>query len=331
MKRLLCTCGRAVYFDNHSCGHCGRQIAFDPASLEMLAEPEIGDGLRYCSNRGSAIRCNWLAMPDADVCLSCATSKIIPTLSKPENHERWRKLEQAKRRLIYQLLMLRLPVDPARLRFAFKEDRRTNPDVHDDHVSIGHADGVITINAAEADEVYREQMRQQMNEPYRTLLGHFRHESGHYYFNVVVGDELRSEARRLFGNEAAPYDPALAAYYQSGPLPGWEERFISGYASSHPAEDWAECWAHYLHIRAALEAAGTTGLKAGVDVQSWQTEFIDLVIAINEVLRSLGLPDAYPFVITSVIAEKIDFVHKAVTLFGDRRTSDRRGEPLAAG
>ena len=208
----------------------------------------------------------------------------------------------------------------------FKEDRRTNPDVHDDHVSIGHRDGVITINAAEADEVYREQMRQQMNEPYRTLLGHFRHESGHYYFNVVVGGELRDEARRLFGNELAPYDEALQNYYRNGPAPGWEERFISGYASAHPAEDWAECWAHYLHICAVLEAANTTELKAGTDVRNWQTEFIDLVIAVNEVLRSLGLPDAYPFVVTSTIADKIEFVRKAVSRF-----SDRPGERSGAG
>lgn len=330
MKRLLCVCGRAVYFDNHSCGNCGRQLAFDPASLTMHAEPEPGDGLACCSNRTSTIRCNWLAQPGADTCLSCATSQIIPTLSKPENHERWRKLEQAKRRLIYELLRLGLPVDPTRLRFAFKEDRRSNPDVHDDHVSIGHANGVITINAAEADEVYREQMRQQMNEPYRTLLGHFRHESGHYYFNVVVSDALRDEARALFGDESLPYDAALQNYYQNGPTPGWEERYISSYASSHPAEDWAECWAHYLHICAVLEVADSTGLRTGVDIQKWQTEFIDLVIAVNEVLRSLGLPDAYPFVVTSAIAKKIDFVHKAVSLFSDRQVSDRPGEPLAA-
>lgn len=325
MKRLLCACGRAVYFDNHSCGNCGRQLAFDPATLKMTAEAEIGDGLRYCSNRNSAIRCNWLASPKAGKCLSCATSQTIPTLSKRENHARWRKLEQAKRRLIYDLLRLGLPVDPSRLRFVFKEDRRTNPDVRDDHVSIGHADGVITINAAEADEVYREQMRQQMNEPYRTLLGHFRHESGHYYFNVVIDDELRNEARRLFGDESASYDEALQAYYQAGPEPGWEAHFISGYASSHPAEDWAECWAHYLHICAVLEAADTTGLRTDTDVQNWPTEFIDLVIAINEILRSLGLPDAYPFVITAAIAEKIEFVHKAVSRF-----NGRRGEPSAA-
>ncbi|MBT8092461.1 MAG: putative zinc-binding metallopeptidase, partial [Gammaproteobacteria bacterium] len=187
------------------------------------------------------------------------------------------------------------------------------------HVSIGHANGVITINAAEADEVYREQMRQQMNEPYRTLLGHFRHESGHYYFNVVVTADLLGEARELFGDESIDYDMALQNYYENGPQPGWEERFISGYASAHPAEDWAECWAHYLHIRAVLETADATGLRKDIEIGNWEVEFIELVLAVNEVLRSMGLPDAYPFVITATIADKIDFVHKAVSRFSDRR------------
>ena len=325
MKHLLCSCGQAVYFDNVSCSNCGRALAFDPESLTMRAENEVGDGLPFCRNRGSASRCNWIAAAAGEACLSCRTSRIIPSLSKPENLERLQKLEKAKRRLLYGLLQLGLPVDESRLQFVFKEDRRTNPDVHDDHVSIGHKDGVITINAAEAGAVYREQMRQQMNEPYRTLLGHFRHESGHYYFNVVVDDELRADARRLFGDESAGYDDALQRYYRDGPSPGWEQQYISSYASSHPAEDWAECWAHYLHIRAVLETAETSQLKAGVDVSNWQTEFIDLVIAINEILRSMGLPDAYPFVITGAIAAKIEFVHKAV-----ERTTGRRGELSSA-
>lgn len=324
MKRLLCRCGQAVYFDNHSCSNCGRQLAFDPATLTMQAETDVGAGLPFCVKRNSASRCNWIA-PAGGTCLSCSMSQIIPALSKRANHSRWRKLEQAKRRLIYDLLRLGLPVDATKLRFVFKEDRRSNPDVGDDHVSIGHANGVITINAAEADDVYREEMRQQMNEPYRTLLGHFRHESGHYYFGVVVGDAHRAEARALFGDESTGYDDALQRYYRDGPRLGWEEHFISSYASSHPAEDWAECWAHYLHICAVLEVADTTGLKTGATISNWQTEFIDLVIAINEVLRSMGLPDAYPFVITRQIAEKIEFVHRIVATF-----SDLPGAPLSA-
>ena len=324
MKRLSCRCGEFVYFDNLACGHCSRKLAFDPQTLSMLAEEDVGAGLPFCVKRNSASFCNWLA-PEGGACLSCRMSKIIPALSKPANHNRWRRLEQAKRRLLYDLLRLRLPVDESRLRFAFKEDRRTNPDVGEDHVSIGHVNGVITINAAEADDVYREQMRHQMNEPYRSLLGHFRHESGHYYFSVVVGADDHAEARALFGDETIGYDDALQRYYEEGSRPGWEERYISSYASAHPAEDWAECWAHYLHICAVLETAVATGLKNGVSPDSWQTDFIDFVISINEVLRSMGLADAYPFVITQHIATKIEFVHGLVSRF-----SDRPGEPLSA-
>ena len=320
MKRLLCRCGQTVYFDNHSCASCGRKLGFDPQSLTMQSESDRGAGLPFCVNRSSASRCNWVTSPGGgnNACLSCRTSQIIPSLAKDENRLRWRKLEQAKRRLIYDLLRLGMPVDPTHLKFVFKEDMRSNPDVGEDHVSIGHANGVITINAAEADEVYREQMRQQMNEPYRTLLGHFRHESGHYYFGVVVTPDLLGQARELFGDETGSYDDALQRHYDNGPPLGWEKQFISSYASAHPAEDWAECWAHYLHICAVLESADASRLRTGLNVSAWQTEFIDLVIAINEVLRSMGLPDAYPFVITSAIAKKIDFIHQCVSALNGR-------------
>jgi hypothetical protein len=320
MRQLACLCGQTVYFENHRCARCGRKLAFDPAALNMASEPEPGAGLPFCPNREGASRCNWLRDPGpaAGPCIACRSSEVIPALSKPENRGRWRKLEQAKRRLIYDLLGLGLPVDASRLRFVFKEDQRTNPDVHEEHVSIGHSQGVITINAAEADDVYREQMRQLMNEPYRTLLGHFRHEAGHYYFDLVVDDELRQEARRLFGDESVGYDEALRRHYQDGPQLGWEQYFITSYASAHPAEDWAETFAHFLHIRSALETAGENGLTSVTDLDDWQRDFIALATKVNDVMRSLGLGDAYPFVITATVAEKIDFVRRAIRRFTDR-------------
>ncbi|MEO0996434.1 MAG: putative zinc-binding metallopeptidase [Pseudomonadota bacterium] len=319
MRRFTCRCGQALFFDNHRCERCGRQLGFEPGRLELLAEPEPGDGLPFCRNRDSAIRCNWLADGPDPACLSCRSSKVIPSLSKPQNRERWRKLEVAKRRLVYDLLRLGLPVDPTRLRFMFKEDRRTNPNVHEEHVSIGHARGVITINAAEADEVYREQMRQQMFEPYRTLLGHFRHESGHYYFDVIVDDETRRDAaRRVFGEQTG-YDEALARYYRDGPAPDWPARYISSYASAHPAEDWAETWAHYLHIRAALETASANGLlRPDLRQGGWCDGFAELAVGLNELMRSLGLPDAYPFILNAAVAEKLDFIHEAVQAYVSR-------------
>lgn len=327
MRRLACRCGQTVFFENHSCANCGRNLAFDPASLTMASESEPGAGLPYCSNRGGDSRCNWLSdTGEADgACISCRSSEIIPALSKPENRDRWRKLEQAKRRLIHDLLSLRLPVDASRLRFVFKEDQRTNPDVHEENVNIGHSEGVITINAAEADDVYREQMRQLMNEPYRTLLGHFRHEAGHYYFDLIVDDELRPGARRLFGDESVGYDEALRRHYREGPRSGWERNFITGYASAHPAEDWAETFAHCLHIRSALETAGANGLIAATEMDAWRDDFITFAVNVNDVMRSLGLGDAYPFVITPTIADKIDFVRGAI-----RRFTDRPGAPSSA-
>ena len=317
MRPLSCRCGQPVFFDNQRCSACGRLLAFDPSALVMQSEQDPGFGMPVCQNRSSAIRCNWLAA-DGGVCLSCRMSRIIPALSKPANRERWRKLEQAKRHLLYDLLSAGLPVDPAHLAFEFKEDRRTNPFVADEHVSIGHSQGVITVNVAEADEVYREQMRQLMNESNRSLLGHLRHESGHYYFNVLIGAEQRDEVRRLFGDESSDYAASLANYYANGPDPNWRDRFISAYASSHPAEDWAECWAHYLHIRAALETANGAGLRGGLSIDQWQVDFVNLMVAVNELLRSLGLTDAYPYVITPPIAEKISYIHTRVQSLSDQ-------------
>lgn len=312
MRRFRCRCGSAVFFDNLHCTNCQRALAFDPIMLEMQSGSP--SELAFCSNRESVIACNWVA-PDGGQCQSCYMSKLIPMLSKPENRERWRLLELAKRRLLYNLISINLPVHPERLKFVFKEDQRTNPSVQDDHVAIGHAQGVITVNAAEADEVYREEMRIAMNEPNRTLLGHMRHESGHHYWSILISDANRDAARALFGDESASYDQALNNYYANGPLPNWNERYISAYATMHPAEDWAETWAHYLHIRSVMETALSNGMVSTLDINEWRSEFTDIIIRVNEIVRSLGQGDAYPFIITDPIAAKIDFIHRAVTEF----------------
>ncbi len=314
MKDMHCRCGQAVYFDNLRCENCSRQLAFDCTVLSMRSEESPGSGLPACGNRGTAVNCNWLPLGDRDgaYCLSCALSQTIPVLDKPENFDRWRKLEFAKRRLVYDLLKLGLPVDPQKLRFEFKEDRRTNPSVSEQHVYTGHARGVISINAAEADEVFREKMRQMMNEPWRTLLGHMRHESGHHYFHIVVDKGNHDEARELFGDESSDYGQALQAHYDNGPPPNWQNDYISAYATAHPSEDWAECWAHYLHIRSVLDVAVDSGLASSTGNSHWYERFVELVLAMNEVMRALGLPDAYPFVLTGTVARKIEFVHRAI-------------------
>jgi hypothetical protein len=317
MKRLFCRCGQAVYFENHSCNACGRQLSFDPARLEMRAFTEherAAEGARFCKNRTGDVRCNWLLTDDDGTgnCLSCRTSRIIPSLHKAENRERWRKLEMAKRRLLYGLRVIGLPIDSTQMRFVFKEDRRTNPDVYEEHVTTGHASGEITINAAEADDVFREQMRQTMNEPYRTVLGHFRHECGHYYFNIVVGPDDLPEARSLFGDERLDYSSALQYYYQNGPRAHWQDYYISSYASAHPSEDWAETWAHYLHMSSVVETARAQGLLKDDPDRTWHATFMDIVLAANEIARSLGLADLYPFVQTDTIVRKLEFVRRMI-------------------
>lgn len=313
MRRLYCRCGQPVYFDNHSCSACERQLAFDPATLAMMAthpHETLDDGLAHCANRSSVIRCNWVTgrYANADLCLSCRTSKTIPALNKPDNRERWRKLEIAKRRLIYDLLSQGLPIDPEELRFVFKEDRRTNPDVYEEHVATGHASGVITINAAEADDVFRERMRRQMREPYRTLLGHLRHESGHYYFDIVVDPSRLNRARELFGDEREDYAAALQSHYADGPPTDWWTSFISSYASAHPMEDWAETWAHYLHISAVLETARAHDMLPPAPDEAWKSTFVNFTLKINEISRSLGLADAYPFTLSETTVQKLEFV-----------------------
>lgn len=102
-----------------------------------------------------------------------------------EHRQSWYRLETAKRRLVASLRALGLPVrskydDPeGGLAFEFKSDEPLG----DGHVVTGHANGIIIISVAEADDAERERRRKAVHEPYRTLLGHFRHESGHYYWD----------------------------------------------------------------------------------------------------------------------------------------------------
>lgn len=310
MKRLHCACGVRVFFDSSRCLACGRGLAFDPATDAMVAfDPDAPPPL--CANRATHLACNWISS-DGGQCLSCRTSRVIPGQHIPDNRERWRRLERAKRRLIRDLLALGLPVDPARLSFEFKEDHRTNSDVLDEHVTTGHASGVITINAAEADDVFREQMRVAMREPYRTLLGHMRHESGHYYFPLLVRADDLAEARRLFGDERTDYTAALQRYYDSGPVADWPDRCVSAYASAHPAEDWAETWAHFLHLSALVESAEAEGFVQRDPARDWHDHAVGIAVGLNELTRSLGLADAWPYAAPAPVAEKLAFVRRVV-------------------
>ena len=350
MKRFRCACGASVFFENDVCLACGRTLGFDPRSLELEAlTPDGGDAyvtstgacVRLCRNRVVRGGCNWIVPVDdpQPLCLSCRLTEVIPNLDRPGNLELWRKIEAAKRRLIYTLLSLGLPVTEGSggagsgttgagsggLRFRILEDRRRNPDVAEDVVMTGHLEGLITVNLAEADDVARTEAQQELLERYRTVLGHLRHEAGHYYFRHLTKAEGALEAvRRLFGDERASYGDALRDYYARGPDPDWSERYLGPYASAHPHEDFAETFAHYLHIMDALETAEVGGFAwsggrprgpgrvAAEGSGDWIGRWMDLSITLNELNRSLGTEDPYPFVLSNPVIEKLRLMDRLV-------------------
>jgi hypothetical protein len=307
LKAFFCACGHRVFFDNTVCLRCGRELGFDPDSLSLTSlaigdgdvlEDQTGRQLGRCRNQIEYHNCNWL-VPASGAglrCRSCELTEITPPLERGDNLMLWTRLERAKRRLLCTLLSLGLPVYESErapgLRFRFLEDQTRNPDVLQKHVLTGHADGVITVNLAEADDSTRHARRDQLHERYRTVLGHLRHEVG------------------LFGDERIEYDAALGSYYESGPDPHWELEYVSAYASAHPSEDFAETFAHYLHIRDALETAEAAGLAGGG--VGWLDRWIDLAITLNELNRSLGADDAYPFVLTGAVRHKLELIDRLV-------------------
>ena len=353
MKLFECqNCRNALHFDNTVCLNCRHRVGyledrFEMSALEQrpggwmaLANPDTP--YRFCANADLDV-CNWLLRADnaSPWCESCRHDRMIPDLSIPENLPHWRKIELAKRYVFRSLMRWRLQApdrleDPkSGLAFDLLGDAR-QPDGVVQKIQTGHADGVITLNIAEADDAERERRRSSMHESYRTLVGHFRHELGHYFWDQMVRDADRlNEFRVAFGDERQDYAAALARHYQAGPLADWQDAFISAYASSHPWEDFAETWAHYLHIVDALETARSYGINVSASflapgqggdlsfepyaagsvaqlVQAW----IPLTVAINGVNRSMGQPDLYPFVLSRPVMRKLAFVHDLIHRHG---------------
>jgi hypothetical protein len=345
MKLFECqACRQPLYFENTRCESCNRDLGYLPSLGTVTALEPRGDALRalaepvgryrYCANVQHQV-CNWLVRADESepFCAACRHNRTIPDLSVPENPARWRKIEVAKHRLFYTLLKLRLPLitkaeDPEDgLAFDFIADVN-GPQGHVPVMS-GHANGLITINLAEADDTERERQRYEMGELYRTLLGHFRHEIAHYYWDrLIANGHNLGEFRRIFGDEQQDYAAALQLHYANGPPANWPDNFVSAYASTHPWEDFAETWAHYFHIVDTLETAGAFGLSvrprvakgndlaARVDFDPHQADmdrlvdaWLPLTFAVNSINRSMGLSDLYPFVTPPPVIVKLAFVH----------------------
>ncbi len=341
MKIFECGhCQHPLYFENNSCENCGhlsgyrdtdrKMLTFDPQGTSLVSDREQIE-YRYCKNKQHDV-CNWLIEKDDphEYCRACQLNRTVPNLSQSKNFEGWRNLEIAKHRLIYQLQKIGLSL-PSKM---MQEDglcfdfvaRQGNP-----NLMTGHASGVITILLREADSVLREQARRQLLEPYRTLIGHLRHEVGHYFWErlVMIDPKVQASFREIFGDDSVSYTDALQRYYQEGAPADWQAGFISKYATSHPWEDWAETWAHYLHIMDMVETAHFFKLKVdpkemSADMQTkvsfdpYTVKNFDRIIqkcvplsfAVNSINRAMGIPDVYPFVISPAVVRKMKFIHR---------------------
>ena len=357
-------CGSVVFFDSTHCVHCGHALAFVPEAMDMVALRPADDGTpgvwtpsrpagkaatrraparwRMCSNHAAYNACNFAVPDDGSgtdrLCPSCSQTHVVPDLGNPDNLRRWTEFESAKRRLYYTLARLGLEniegeAGPA---FQFLEDVPGEPPV-----LTGHAEGLITVNVAEADDDERARRRVALGEPYRTLLGHLRHESGHYFWDVLVlrGGQLEA-FRAVFGDERQDYAQALEDHYAQGPRADWLSAFVSAYAASHPWEDWAETWAHYLLMIDLLETAasyqaqvtiaGAGGAQHTVaidpfgqpapDFDAMLMRWTPFTLLLNSLTRSLGQQDAYPFALAPEALAKLRFVHDLV----HRRTSHQK-------
>ncbi|MBJ7331683.1 MAG: putative zinc-binding metallopeptidase [Solirubrobacteraceae bacterium] len=316
MRTFACgRCGRRLFFENSQCLACGAEQSFDPSTRELVVNE---DEFPRCLNVG-LIGCNWLADAPGRLCPSCALTAERPPTDDTQAIENFMGAEAAKRRLLFELGELGLPVKSASEQEGGLEFKLLSSE--HEHVTTGHASGVITLDLAEVDDAHREEMRAQMSEPYRTVLGHFRHEIGHYYWPVIVGGtELEDECRALFGDDREDYGEALERHYENGPPANWMDDHVSAYATMHPAEDWAETFAHYLHINDSVQTAeaydvrfaGAPSPSADAPFDGILRSFFALQAPLNGMARSLGLDDPYPFVIGQPVVEKLHFVDRAV-------------------
>jgi hypothetical protein len=373
-RSFTCVCGQPIFFRNSVCLGCHAPLGYDPVrgkllplaptdtqdvwrSQESVDEPPL---YRRCTNLASPATCNWLVplqTPDEfapDLCQCCRLTRTVPDLSVPEHATWWGRIELAKRRLASSLLALRLPLVPrsedAEKGLAF-DILTTLPGAAP--VITGHASGVITLDACEADDATRELRRTSLREPYRTLLGHLRHETGHYYWERLVnGTPWHEPFRAVFGDERADYGQALQNHYLNGAPPDWSSRHVTAYASCHPWEDWAETWAHYLHMRDTLGTARGFGIRGdrvelacepfGPSALSessngevtdarflqWLNHWLNLTVVLNEMSRSMGVPDFYPFVLSQPAVRKLHLVHRIIS-HKTPRSARRRTRPAA--
>lgn len=330
MRAFDCTCGGRLFIDSSSCVRCGALVGLCSACRQIVAPLAEGGGrfrcttagcnrtLVFCRNRTQYSCCNGFALDSgagmAPLCRYCALSRVIPNLSIPENLDRWRTLEVAKCRVLLIFEQAGFPIDPGDsgvpLSFEFKADT-------DQPVYTGHSGGVITINVAEADPVERERSRVRFGEPHRTLVGHLRHELGHYVWLRLVQGRCEEAFRELFGDDRQPpYSEALDRYYRQGPPPDWHGRFISAYATMHPWEDFAETFNAYLDMLAVLDTASYFQIAPldpwahlGQGLWPLMRSYQQIGVVVNELNRDIGLHDLVPELFTEAVVRKLQYIH----------------------
>jgi hypothetical protein len=348
MKLFRCDhCSNVLYFENTVCEQCGHALGYwhaanmlvslEPSGDHFIAPALPGQRFVFCANAQHGA-CNWLVEfnPGGEpFCRACRHNAVIPPIADDaQKLAQWQVIERAKKRLFYSLLRLHLPLATRNedavhgLSFRFLDE-----DAAPEPVMTGHDNGIITLALKEADDAAREYRRTQLKEPYRTLLGHFRHEVGHHYWDILIAESPRlEEFRRLFGDERADYAEALKRHYDAGAPPDWQATHVTAYATAHPWEDWAETFAHFLHIIDTTEMASAFGvrLRPAVDAEGELTTRIDfdpymqdtidalfvhwvpLSSLINNLNRAVGQNDAYPFVLTPAVLAKLGFIQSVV-------------------
>jgi hypothetical protein len=322
-------CERLVTFESNRCLNCGSELGFDfpTKRIRAFATEDSPSPLSRCANAGLAA-CNWLVTSDGRQCFSCALTRTRPNNADEKGLTGFAEAEGAKRRLVFELASLELPIEswkqrPGGLAFELLSSA-------DEPVTTGHADGVITLDLDETDPAHRERMRVRLGEPYRTVLGHFRHEIGHYYEPLLApeGSAAREQFREMFGDEREDYQQALDRHYRDGPPSDWALSHVSAYATMHPWEDFAETFAHYLHIRDTLQTAAAYGVRVDgpaiattdpfplrawaderpTDVEAMLDTWIPMTYALNAISRSMGESDLYPFVLSPAVEAKLTFI-----------------------
>jgi hypothetical protein len=337
MRTFTCdSCNGTLYFENDTCLTCGQKVGFRPDEMAMCTIAAArAAGMRECRNWSEYRACNWFAAVSpgrSGYCMACDLNEVVPDLRDPQRRALWTETEGAKRRLIFTLRQLKLPLfglgAKQALRFRLLADERVNTGAVDppkqEPIHMGHEGGRLTLDVGEADDARREAVRKRMHEPYRTMLGHLRHEIGHYYWYVLVdGAPLQPMFRALFGDERKSYEAALKNHYESAPPSTWQQSFVSAYASAHPWEDFAETWAHYIHILDTLDTASAAMIAIGgraivsplplvaerpfaTILDAWRP----LSVCLNQLNRSMGMRDAYPFAATNRVIEKLGFIHE---------------------